>query len=282
MARKKELGTCIPVVLPEDLRLSAAFTAIKENPVNSPAGSPTPEQIAAMTGKYWGSAGKKLTVGFLEETSEAFRSKFFHFANKWSEHCNFSFVWTQSSPEVRVTRNLGGYWSYLGTDCLQIPQGQPTMCLQGFTVSTRESEWERVVVHECGHAMGFPHEHMRRDIQKLLNQAAVIARFMRDQGWSEQQVRQQILITLEEHSLTGASPADPESIMSYRFDGSLTIDGKPIPGGSKISPVDAQYVGKIYPKPAPPPPVSVWPVRLKVVVNQDGSFAVTPESLGVA
>ena len=55
-----------------------------------------------------------------------------------------------------------GYWSYLGTDVLHIPVDQQTMNLQGFTERTPESEYRRVVRHETGHTMGFPHEHMRR------------------------------------------------------------------------------------------------------------------------
>ena len=38
--------------------------------------------------------------------------------------------------KVRITRDLAGYWSYLGTDILLIPPDQPTMCLQGFTERT--------------------------------------------------------------------------------------------------------------------------------------------------
>ena len=43
-----------------------------------------------------------------------------------------------------------------------IPPNRQTMNLQGFTTNTPESEYKRVIRHEAGHALGFPHEHMRK------------------------------------------------------------------------------------------------------------------------
>lgn len=36
--------------------------------------------------------------------------------------------------------------------------------LQGFSMTTPESEYKRVVRHETGHTLGFPHEHLRQEI----------------------------------------------------------------------------------------------------------------------
>ena len=62
----------------------------------------------------------------------------------------------------RISRGSEGYWSYLGTDIRLIPRNRPTMNLQGFTMNTSESEYKRVVRHETGHTLGFPHEHILR------------------------------------------------------------------------------------------------------------------------
>ena len=62
---------------------------------------------------------------------------------------------------MRISRGGGGYWSYLGTDVLLIPKNRQTINVQGFTMNTPESEYRRVVRHETGHSLGFPHEHMR-------------------------------------------------------------------------------------------------------------------------
>ena len=59
---------------------------------------------------------------------------------------------------VRIARTANdGYWSYLGTDVLQIPAGEPTLNLDSFTMNTPDSEVYPVVRHDTGHTLGFPH-----------------------------------------------------------------------------------------------------------------------------
>ena len=51
--------------------------------------------------------------------------------------------------------------------------------------------------------------------------------------------------------------ADVTSIMCYQLPGSITTDGKPIPGGNDIDPTDGAFAAKFYPlavQPPDPPP----------------------------
>ena len=74
----------------------------------------------------------------------------------------------QASPgtagDVRISLQGEGFWSYLGTDILQVPRNQPTMNLEGFSIDTSDAEYRRVVRHETGHTLGFPHEQLRKEI----------------------------------------------------------------------------------------------------------------------
>jgi hypothetical protein len=83
---------------------------------------------------------------------------------------------------VRITLRGQGYWSYLGTDILTIPPNQPTMCLQNMDRQS-EAELTRVVRHETGHTLGFPHEHLRREIVQRINPQAAYAFFGWVSGW---------------------------------------------------------------------------------------------------
>ena len=67
------------------------------------------------------------------------------------------------------------------------------MNLEGFTMSTAESEYKRVVRHEAGHTLGFPHEHMRKALVARIDPVKAYAYAAANFGWSKEMVDQQIL-----------------------------------------------------------------------------------------
>ena len=250
---------CTPRQLPKSKLIDAARIATQINPHNHPHVAqltrlmpdfkPTPARIAVVTKKYWLIGGVKLTVGFLDGPPPALRARILEHMNAWGKTANVQFAPTTTVPQVRIARLQGdGYWSYVGTDILSIPAGEPTMNLEAFTMDTPESEFHRVVRHETGHTMGFPHEHMRRELVANIDPKKAIKFFGETQGWSPQEVRQQVLTPIEESSILGTDNADPESIMCYQIPGSITKNGKPIVGGLDIDDQDAAFAAKIYPK----------------------------------
>lgn len=250
-----ELG-CTIKSLPGRLILKAAATAREINPVNAPAlqqfgqaaaGVMDPLRIAVLTSKYWGPTPRQLTVSFMESTPADLRARIVNHMNAWTKTGCISFVETQGTGQVRISRGGGGYWSYLGTDILHIPKNRPTMNLEAFTMNTPESEYKRVVRHETGHTLGFPHEHMRRELVARIDPEQAYKYFERTQGWDRETVRQQVLTPLDERSIMG-TPADQTSIMCYMLPGSITRDGRPIRGGSDINSTDYGFAGRIYPK----------------------------------
>lgn len=251
---------CAPKRLTPSLLLQSAQRATEINPVNHPPAHqlanvmkgfvPTPEHIAVLTTKYWGAGGVNLTVGFLDGAPQDLRSRILVHMNAWGQVANVVFRESQTEPQVRIARGDGGYWSYIGTDILSIAPDQQTMNLQDFSMNTLESEFHRVVRHETGHTLGFPHEHMRKELIDKIDRAKAIAYYEQTQGWSEEEVIQQVLTPIEESSLMGTPHADPNSIMCYQIPGEITKDGEPILGGDDIDQLDFNFAAKIYPKPA--------------------------------
>jgi hypothetical protein len=260
----KNIITCTPKRLPDGKLIEAAQTAVRINPYNHPrlarlastvpGFQPTPMRIAVVTQKYWGVQGVRLTVGFLDNPPKDLRKKILLHMNAWAKTANVKFVETKTDPQVRIARQggpNGGYWSYIGTDILHIPKDQPTMNLEAFSMSIPDSEYHRVVRHETGHTLGFPHEHMRKALVDKIDPQKAIAYFESTQGWSEEEVRAQVLTPLEESSLMGTR-ADPKSIMCYQIPGDVTKDGKPIVGGLDIDASDFGFAASIYPKKGKP------------------------------
>lgn len=211
---------------------------------------PTAERVAVVVTKYWGVDGVSLTVGFTDDPPANLRKRILQHMNAWGKTANVKFAETKSNPQVRIARaggDNGGYWSYVGTDILHIPKNEQTMNLEAFTMNTPDSEFYRVVRHETGHTLGFPHEHMRKALVDKLDVAKTLAYFESTQRWSEAEVRAQVLTPIEESTLIGTA-ADPKCIMCYQIPGSITKDGKPIVGGTDIDESDYAFIAKIYPK----------------------------------
>lgn len=250
---------CVPKSLPARLLLKAADVAMRVNPVNAPAVAPVaamrdglhvsdPLRIAVATQKYWGPKARRFTVSFMETTPSDLRARIISHLNAWTKTTGLSFVATSGVGDVRISRGPGGYYSYLGTDITLIPKNRQTMNLQSFTMSTPDSEYHRVIRHEAGHTLGFPHEHMRKALVARIDPAKAYTWFLQTYGWDKATVDAQVLTPLDEKTLMG-TPADQTSIMCYQLPGLITKDGSPITGGTDINATDYAFAGKIYPRP---------------------------------
>ncbi len=254
---------CTPKSLPRAKLADALKHAIEINPANAlahrrvlrtPIGRRGgPRRLAVVIGRRWPVTGKHLSVNFMDSPPRDLRARILAHMNAWGKTANISFSETRGTGHVRLARldsppRLAGYWSYIGTEILEIPDDEPTMNLEGFTMGVSEAEFRRVVRHEAGHTLGFEHEHMRSDLVKRIDRAKAIAFYDTDQGWTAKEVEEQVLTPLEDKSIMGTAESDPHSIMCYQIPGAITKDGKPIPGGRDINKKDYAFAGSVYPK----------------------------------
>jgi Astacin (Peptidase family M12A) len=251
--------SCSIKLLPQELWISAAAKAVEVNRGNAPAiqqfkqmapgAVMPPEHIAAMTTKYWKAGKVRLTVGFLDNPPTALRKRILSHMNAWGKYGDIKFVLSNVSPQVRIARVAGdGYWSYLGVDILSIKASAPTLNLDGFTMQTQDSEFYRVVRHETGHTLGFPHEHMRKEIVSRIDPDKAKAYFKKSDNWSPQEVVDQVLTPLDQSALITTAKPDVKSIMCYWLPAEIMKDGVAVPGGTNIDKEDGQFAKSLYNK----------------------------------
>jgi hypothetical protein len=253
---------CTLKALPPAERYSAALAAIDENPANEPPrlaalpGVPEKDRIAALTSKYWRGGGVKLGVAFMDGGAADLKARILSHMNAWGERSNVKFSMASvGMAQVRVARQpRDGHWSYLGTDVLQIPVGLATMNLDGFHMGTPEAEYRRVVRHETGHTLGFPHEHLRKAIIDRLDRVRTINYFRNQYGWGEEDTISNVLTPLSEADIVATALTDETSIMAYQLPASITKDGRAVVGGGDINDTDFSLAAKLWPLAAPPPP----------------------------
>jgi hypothetical protein len=217
-----------------------------------------PRRIAVVIARKWPKKGVRLSVSFMDSPSAALRSRILRHMNAWGEQANVAFAETQGLGQVRIARldsppDMAGYWSYIGTEILDAPDDEPTLNLEGFTMRVSDAEFRRVVRHEAGHTLGFDHEHMRSDIVSRIDRRKAFEYFDRTEGWSREEVEEQVLTPLAKKSIMGTKESDPLSIMCYQLPASIMKNRKAIPGGRDINANDFAFAKSLYPKPSRAP-----------------------------
>ncbi|MET4107359.1 hypothetical protein [Hymenobacter sp. UYP22] len=168
--------------------------------------------------------------------------------NAWSKKSNVLFQLAgREVGQVRIAREPGGHWSYLGTDLLLIQSDKPTLNLEGFSMSTPEAEFARVVRHLAGHALGFGHESLPQEVIARIDRPKAYAHFREAKGWDQHMEDETVLKPLNEHTSMFTSPSTA-SIMSYQLPGEVMQNGRAFLGGQDILDSDHHFAERVYPK----------------------------------
>ncbi len=201
--------------------------------------------IAVFATKMW-APGRQLRIAFVGPVDSVVRTRIEDHARAWLHFVNLDFQFVAEGPaEIRIATAPGGSWSYIGTDALTIPADQPTMNFGWLAPDTPDEEYQRVVLHEFGHALGAIHEHQHPLGGIPWDRPKVYAYYAR-MGWSREDVDQNVFAKYAMDQLN-LSAYDPASIMHYAVPNELTIGDWEIGWNTALSPTDRAFMGRIYP-----------------------------------
>jgi hypothetical protein len=165
----------------------------------------------------------------------------------WTQVANLKVVFNNASnAEIRIAFDSNdGAWSWIGTECRDIPLDEPTMNLGFLDGGT--------AAHEFGHAIGLAHEHQSPAGGLQWKEDVVIREMAQGPNfWDEETTRHNILRKYSADQINGTE-FDPDSIMLYFFDAEWTVNGVGTKANEVLSTIDKQFIAgaKMYPRTAP-------------------------------
>ncbi len=248
------IKACIDKVLPVERVVEAADRAMGERPANAPLRSPRrevppplqPFELALETAKEW-RPGRVLRVGFLDG-DPGVQAKVAEVARAWMQFANITFEFVDQPPaDIRISFQDEGSWSYLGTDALGIAAGQPTMNYGWLTPDSEDEEYQRVVLHEFGHALACIHEHQNPDVEIPWDKEAVYRYYANPpNNWSRADVDHNLFEVYSRDS-TQFSEFDRSSIMLYPVPEAHTIGTFSVGWNRQLSQTDKDFITSVYP-----------------------------------
>ena len=212
---------------------------------------PSMPRAAVEKMKLWDN-GRTLRAKFLDGVPEV-QNKVAAIAKEWEAVANITFKFVNSGPaEIRISFAEQGFsWSTVGTDALTVAASKPTMNYGWLEPTTQLREYQRVVRHECGHALGMIHEHQNpAALGQIPWDKPKVYAYYSQQGWSKADVDSNIFDVYTEDS-TNHTAFDATSIMEYAVPDSLTVGSYAIGWNTEFSPMDIDFMRRQYPKGSP-------------------------------
>lgn len=196
--------------------------------------------------KLWEN-GQTLRIRFLSGTQDEVNAVA-RYASEWTQHANLTFEYVNSGPtDIRINiDSTRKHWSYIGTDADTVVDSDATMNLGLRGQDPNSTNFQTIVLHEFGHAIGLIHEHQNPNAGICWDRPRTYAFYQSEVNWNESKVNQNIFKRYGSDS-TNATEYDPLSIMHYEIDRSLLTCDQAVARNTQLSQVDKDAIAQTYP-----------------------------------
>ena len=221
--------------------------AVNENPANANASSSTRRKRSLINySKLWAN-GRTLKIAFIDGPDDAHKQKIIDAASQWLPYINLNFDFVDGlEGDIRIATKNNVNSSMLGTDALLIHPAWQTMDLG---VKPEDADFDVIVTHEFGHALGAMHEHQHPEANIPWDKPKVYAFYQNREmnPLTKEQVDRNLFQPFDTIDAI-YTPYDRKSIMHHPVANTLTLGDWEIPINRKISKKDKRLMKLLYPK----------------------------------
>lgn len=184
-----------------------------------------------------------LNVTFLDGDTVVHR-RVMQTARKWEKVCGMRFHFgDHEEADISISFKDTVNDSYIGSESRW---HRPSMRLGWLTPESPQEEYDEVVLHEFGHALGMVHEHMVEGVPIIWDSLVVYEYYGGHPNyWSKGLVDSNVFMRYSKKLLNGTK-FDSNSIMIYWIDETWTKNDFSVLPKRKISKEDAKLMGSLY------------------------------------
>ncbi len=205
------------------------------------------KEAGALKYLLWPKYTKALNIAFLDGDTVV-QENVKRVAREWEQYCGITLNFSQQDPpNITISfRQKGVSWSAIGKSS---NNRKPSMNLGWLDKASGEQEYQRVVLHEFGHALGLIHEHQNPLNNPIHWDTAMVYSYYSGSPyrWSKRDVEYNFFKKYEVEEINGTA-FDSLSIMLYAYPARLTTDGYSTQWNSQLSETDKQWIEMLYPK----------------------------------